>query len=59
MSATEQEEIVRWRYEELRRAGYASEHAEVLSRQHTVDLHLAVDLLCRGCPPATAVRILL
>jgi hypothetical protein len=27
--------------------------------RHDVDLHLAVELLARGCPPETALRILL
>jgi hypothetical protein len=56
---TESERIQRWRAEELERAGYdASEAAELAGRSY-VDLHLAVDLLERGCPPDTALRILI
>lgn len=49
----------RWRLEELIRAGYAPGDALVLSGRPGVDLHVAVNLLKRGCPPRTAVRILL
>lgn len=56
---TESERIQRWRAEELERAGYeASEAAELAGRSY-VDLHLAVGLLERGCPPETALRILI
>ena len=33
--------------------------ALVLSGQPEIDLHLAIDLVKRGCPPPMAVRILL
>lgn len=56
---TEAERIERWRAEELERAGYESVHAAELAARQDVDLHLAVDLLERGCPVETAVRILL
>jgi hypothetical protein len=56
---TEAERIERWRAEELERAGYDSGHAAELAARHDVDLHLAVDLLVRGCPVDTALRILL
>jgi hypothetical protein len=56
---SEADEIIRWRSQELRRAGY-EERAALLIALHTeVDLHLATRLLAEGCPPKVAVRILL
>jgi hypothetical protein len=55
----EADEVVRWRFDELVRAGYDVDDAEVLARQRDVDLHLATDLVRRGCPSGTAVRIVL
>jgi hypothetical protein len=56
---TEVERIERWRAEELERAGYEPRSAGRLAVRHDVDLHTAVDLLERGCPPDLALRILL
>jgi len=56
---TESERIERWRVEELGRAGYEAEEAVELASRHYVDLHLAIELLQRGCPAETALRILL
>jgi cephalosporin-C deacetylase-like acetyl esterase len=56
---TESERIARWRAEELERAGYDPGDAVELAGRVDVDLHLAVALLERGCPPTTALRILL
>ncbi len=56
---TESERIERWRAEELHRAGYGHDDAVELAARSYVDLHLAVELLQRGCPPRTAVEILL
>ena len=55
---TEAERVIRWRVEELERAGYDSRMALLLGLRMDVDLHLATDLLRRGCTPRTAVRIL-
>ena len=52
-------EILQWRLRELLKAGYARDDALTLTTKREVDLHLAVDLPRRGCPHATAVRILL
>jgi hypothetical protein len=55
-------EIVRvldWRFAELLRAGYQPDQAERLAVAAEVDLHTAVQLLARGCPPGLAERILL
>jgi hypothetical protein len=56
---TELERIERWRAEELERAGYEPRAAGRLAVRHDVDLHTAVDLLQRGCPPQLALQILL
>ena len=56
---TETERIQRWRAEELERAGYNPASAFELAARGDVDLHLAVDLVSRGCPVGTALRILL
>jgi hypothetical protein len=56
---TETERIERWRAEELERAGYDSVDAADLASRPYVDLHLAVELLERGCPVETALKILL
>ena len=54
----EEELVVNWRMTELVRAGYPDGAAfEVAMRLH-IDLHEELDLMRRGCPPDTAVRIL-
>jgi hypothetical protein len=55
---TERERVVSWRLEELERAGYHPQAAWELAERTDVDLHAASDLLRRGCPPDTALRIL-
>lgn len=59
LEETETERVERWRAEELERAGYDLSAAAVLAASPGVDLHLAIDLLSRGCPQDTAVQILL
>jgi len=56
---TELERVERWRTEELLRAGYDPAAATDLGSRMDVDLHGAIELLERGCPPELAVRILL
>jgi hypothetical protein len=56
---TELEKIEHWRTEELERAGYSRRAAGRLASRHDVDLHLAVELLQRGCSPELALKILL
>ena len=58
-SRREQRFVLGWRYERLVRAGYSERDSMVVAERVEVDLHLAVELLERGCPPATALRILL
>ena len=48
-----------WRFEQLLAAGYRVHDARTLSERTDVDLHSAVRLLRQGCPPETALRILL
>jgi len=56
---TETDRVERWRADELERAGYAPDTAHILSLRPDVDLHVAVGLIERGCPPALAAEILL
>ncbi len=51
--------IFDWRLAELTRAGYLPEDAWLLAGDKDVDLRVAERLLVEGCPPATALRILL
>ena len=59
VTETEIERIERWRDEALIRAGYEPADAAALAARHDIDLHLAVELLERGCPPEPALEILL
>ena len=56
---TEAEMILRWRFDELVRAGYDVGTALVLASHVEIDLHQATELVRRECPADTAVRILL
>ena len=51
--------VMCWRAETLVRAGFAAPAAVNLAASKHVDLHAAVGLVERGCPPETALRILL
>jgi hypothetical protein len=53
------EDVVAWRREQLMRAGCDLSGAMILAKRSHVDLHEAVDLLERGCPPRVALEILL
>jgi hypothetical protein len=55
---TESERVERWRTAELMRVGFAGDDAVVLAARMDVDLHEAIELVQRGCPPELAVRIL-
>jgi hypothetical protein len=56
---SEVERIEAWRAQELKRAGYDRHAASTVATRHDVDLHLAVDLMRRGCPQELALSILL
>jgi len=51
-------EVESWRVTVLLEAGYPPELAALIAESNA-DLHDAVKLLERGCPPAVAVRIIL
>ena len=55
---TELDRVERWRTAELMRVGYAGDDAVALAARLDVDLHEAIALVQRGCPPELAVRIL-
>jgi hypothetical protein len=55
----EVELILRWRFDELVRAGYDVGTALLLASHVEIDLHDASALVKRGCPADTALRILL
>lgn len=59
IEASEGDAVRLWRFEELIRAGYEDEDAIELAFHLDVDLHLATNLVRRGCPSSTAVRIML
>jgi hypothetical protein len=58
--ATERDasEVLHWRFERLLDAGYDAATASALAKRVEIDLHLAVRLVRNGCPPETAVSIL-
>jgi hypothetical protein len=55
---TELERVERWRTAELMRVGFAGDDAVALAARLEVDLHQAIELVQRGCPPELAFRIL-
>lgn len=56
---SEIERVERWRREALERAGYPPDAAARIAARLDLDLHVAVGLLERGCPPEVALQILL
>jgi hypothetical protein len=56
---TEVARVERWRSRELERAGYDPDTAHILAQRIDIDLHAAVALVKRGCPPDLAADILL
>jgi hypothetical protein len=59
IAASTEDAVVRWRMIVLLRAGYLWDDAVVLATETRVDLHLAAELVSRGCASDTARRILL
>ena len=59
VTETEIERVQRWRAEALERAGFDPISAVELAARADVDLHRAIALIESGCPPETAVRILI
>jgi len=58
LDTVETDSIVSWRLHVLLLAGFPVPDAELLAGSD-VDLHEAVALIEAGCPPLTAVRILI
>jgi hypothetical protein len=56
---TETERVERWRMDELLRVGFDVESASLVAAELAIDLHAAIDMVERGCPPDLAARILL
>jgi hypothetical protein len=56
---SERERLYAWRLEQLLFVGYPVVFAEDLAEHLDIDLHRACDLVRQGCPPTTAVNILL
>ena len=60
--STDTEELIRvlvWRFKQLCRSGFELELATTIAARMDVDLHEAIDLVERGCPPDVAGRIVL
>ena len=55
---TEAARVIRWRAEELERAGFDHDAAAELAARTDVDLHRATQLLESGCPVELALQIL-
>lgn len=55
---TELERVEQWRTQELFRAGFHPEAVLELAPRLDIDLHAAVALVERGCPPTIALQIL-
>lgn len=51
-------EVVAWRSERLREAGFAPAWARRLAADPRYDLHALIEMVERGCPPELAVRLL-
>ena len=59
LADVESDEVLRWRFDLLVRAGYEAGDAMVVASHLEVDLRVAENLVLAGCPPATATQILL
>lgn len=57
-TAPTSDEVVRWRRDQLRAAGFAPQLAVAIAGSRGYDLHALIELVERGCPPRLAVRIL-
>ena len=55
---SEPERVACWRFAVLERTGFSEEESALLAIRTDVDLHEATDLILRGCPRQTALRIL-
>ncbi len=53
-----QDDVVRWRREQLVHAGFPLPLAVRIGKDGRYDLHALIELVERGCEPELAVRIL-
>jgi len=54
----DRDHVTQWRIERLLDAGYSREAALLIGHETSIDLHVAVELLDRGCPMDAALQIL-
>jgi hypothetical protein len=59
LTPTERDVVERWRAGELERAGFDVRLARTLAARFDIDLHVAIELVVKGCPPELAAQILL
>jgi hypothetical protein len=57
-SPTQLDPVGEWRRGRLLAAGFAPDLAAQIAEHCDIDLHAALELVDRGCPPELAVRIL-
>ena len=55
----ETDPVEAWRAEQLELAGFGAAAAAELAMRQDVDLHVAIELVSRGCPQELALKILL
>lgn len=58
LQVDEAADVLAWRFDALCRSGFDLESAALVATNVEIDLHDALSLVARGCPPATAVKIL-
>lgn len=51
-------DVLAWRVEQLRRAGFSKAAAQAIAVDRRYDLHALLELVDRGCRPDLAARIL-
>jgi hypothetical protein len=57
-TAPAEQEVVRWRHDQLLAAGFLPSRATAVALDGHYDLHALIELVERGCPPSLAARIL-
>jgi hypothetical protein len=57
-AATERERVTQWRITRLTEAGYDRDSSLLIGIDSSIDLHLAIGLLKRGCTVENALQIL-
>lgn len=59
VSGGEATDVYCWRMEQLLRFGYSHVAADIIAARTDIDLHVACDLLARGCSERLACKIVL